>query len=178
MGAVMATLGIGDDWSLSEALGWPFHPARSAAVAVAGTPVGVIGELHPRVARLHDFRSPVVVAELDSGALAERAKDVVSYREVPRFPPVRRDLSFYVDGSVAAGRMREVLLEAAGGLADSAVLFDLFTGPPVPGRKKSLAFSVDFRAPDRTLTDEEVDAAVAAIVQRLGAEFGAELRAG
>jgi phenylalanyl-tRNA synthetase beta chain len=176
--AVMASLGIGDDWALGEAPGWPFHPARSAVVAVAGAPVGVIGELHPRAARLQDFRSPVAVAELDSGALAEHATDVVAYRDVPRFPPVRRDLSFYVDASVPAGRMREVLLEAAGGLADTAVLFDLFTGPPVPEGKKSLAFSVDFRAPDRTLTDEEVDASVAAIVQRLGAEFGAELRAG
>jgi phenylalanyl-tRNA synthetase beta chain len=98
--------------------------------------------------------------------------------DVPRFPPVRRDLAFIVEASVPAGRVRAALEAAAGGLLGSVLLFDVFEGPPLPEGAKSLAFSVDFRAPDRTLTDEEADGAVAAIVERLSSEVGARLRSG
>jgi phenylalanyl-tRNA synthetase beta chain len=83
-----------------------------------------------------------------------------------------------VDTDVPAEKVRSALVDAAGSLADSVYLFDVFTGPPVPEGKKSLAFAVEFRAPDRTLTDEETDEAVARIVDRLARDFGAELRAG
>jgi phenylalanyl-tRNA synthetase beta chain len=91
---------------------------------------------------------------------------------------VRRDLAFVVDAGTPAGEVGAALEAAAGGLLDSCVLFDVHRGPPLPDGKKSLAFSVDFRALDRTLTDAEVHEAVATIVDRLAAEFGAELRAG
>jgi phenylalanyl-tRNA synthetase beta chain len=89
---------------------------------------------------------------------------------------VLRDLAFVVDEQVPAGRVRTALIAAAGRAAASVVLFDVFTGDPVPPGKKSLAFSVAFRAHDRTLTDQEVDRTVAAIVEGLRAETGAELR--
>jgi phenylalanyl-tRNA synthetase beta chain len=98
--------------------------------------------------------------------------------DVPRFPPVRRDLAFIVDASVPAGRVRAALEAAAGELLGSVLLFDVFEGPPLPEGAKSLAFSVDFRAADRTLTDEEADGSVAAIVERLSNEVGARLRSG
>jgi phenylalanyl-tRNA synthetase beta chain len=74
--------------------------------------------------------------------------------------------------------VRESLREAAGELLDRILLFDVYEGEPLPEGKKSLAFSVDFRAPDRTLTDAEADARVRLIAERLAADFGAELRAG
>jgi phenylalanyl-tRNA synthetase beta chain len=97
---------------------------------------------------------------------------------VPRFPPVRRDLAFIVDASIPAGRVRSALEDAAGEILGSVLLFDVFDGPPLPEGKKSLAYSVDFRAPDRTLTDEEADDAVEAIVERLLRDVGARLRSG
>jgi len=102
----------------------------------------------------------------------------VTYVEVPRFPPVRRDLAFVLDAGAPAGAVQEALVRAGGDLVGSCLLFDVFTGPPLPEGKKSLAFSIDFRAADRTLTDDEVDTVVAGIVERLAADFGAELRAG
>ena len=106
-----------------------------------------------------------------------RAAGRVQYREVPRFPPVRRDLAFVLDDGVAAGAVREGIAAASGGLAEQIVLFDVFRGGPVPEGKKSLAFSVDFRMSDRTLTDDDVEAVVQAVVARLHGEFGAEFRA-
>jgi phenylalanyl-tRNA synthetase beta chain len=102
----------------------------------------------------------------------------VGYREVSRFPPVRRDVAFVVDREAAAGSLGAALVQAGGDLLDRAVLFDVFEGPPLPPGKKSVAFALDLRAADRTLTDDEADRVVAAIADRLRDGFGAELRAG
>jgi len=118
----------------------------------------------------------VAVFEVDLRAVAGYAGQPVAYREVPRFPPVHRDLAFTVDETVAAGAIEDALRAAGGDLVDSVELFDVFMGGPIPEGKKSLAFSVDFRAADRTLTDQEAEAAVGAIVGRLSKRFGAELR--
>jgi phenylalanyl-tRNA synthetase beta chain len=166
------------EWAIGEPAGHPFHPARSAAVTVGGLAAGALGEVHPRLAESLDLTGRVSVFELDVGLLAGFAGRPQPFRDIPRFPPVRRDLAFIVDEGVPAGAVGEAIREAGGPLVDTVVLFDVFTGRPVPDGKKSLAFSVDFRAPDRTLTDEETDQAVAAIVAHLAGEFGAELRAG
>jgi phenylalanyl-tRNA synthetase beta chain len=118
------------------------------------------------------------VAELEVEALMRLARPVSGVEDVPRFPPVRRDLAFTVDASIPAGRVRSALEDAAGEIVGSVLLFDVFEGPPLPEGTKSLAYSVDFRVPDRTLTDEEVDGAVDAIVQRLSRDVGARLRSG
>ena len=174
--AVMAELGI--DWTLGDPIGRPFHPGRSGAVIVGDERIGVLGEIHPRVADRFDLTARVAVAELEVDALMRLARPVAGVEDVPRFPPVRRDLAFIVDASVPAGRVRAALEATAGELLGSVLLFDVFEGPPLPEGAKSLAFSVDFRAADRTLTDEEADVAVAAIVERLSSEVGARLRSG
>jgi phenylalanyl-tRNA synthetase beta chain len=99
-------------------------------------------------------------------------------RDVPRFPPVRRDLAFVLDATVPAGEVEKAIGEAGGGLVAELRLFDVFSGRHIPEGKRSLAFAVDFRAADRTLTDAEVGETVDAIVRRLASAFGAELRAG
>jgi len=174
--AVMAELGIA--WSLGDPIGRPFHPGRSGTIMVGEERVGVLGEIHPRVADRFGLSGRVAVAELEVEALMRLARPVAGVEDVPRFPPVRRDLAFTVDASIPAGRVRSALEDAAGEILGSVLLFDVFEGPPLPEGTKSLAYSVDFRAPDRTLTDEEVDGAVEAIVQRLSRDVGARLRSG
>jgi phenylalanyl-tRNA synthetase beta chain len=175
--ALMEGLGV-LDWELGAPLEMPFHPGRSAAVTVAGTPAGSLGEIHPRVAERLDLTGRVAVLEIDVSVLAEHEASGGAFREILRFPPVHRDLAFVVDAATPAGVVRAALVDAAGDLLDLAVLFDVFEGAPIPEGRKNLAFSIDFRAPDRTLTDEEAEAAVHAIVQRLARDFGAEFRAG
>jgi phenylalanyl-tRNA synthetase beta chain len=174
--ALMAELGIG--WSLGAPAGRPFHPGRSAVVEANGERVGVLGEIHPAVAERFDIPGRVGVAELEVEVLMRLATPFVRVEDVPRFPPVRRDLAFTVEASTPAEQVRTALAEAAGDLVSSVLLFDVFEGPPLPEGTRSLAFSLDFRAGDRTLTDEEADGAVAAIVERLSRDFGAQLRSG
>jgi phenylalanyl-tRNA synthetase beta chain len=98
--------------------------------------------------------------------------------DVPRFPPIRRDLAFVVPETAPVGRVQTALEEAAGDLLGSSALFDVHRGPPLPEGTKSVAYAVEFRTPKRTLTAEEADRAVAAVEDRLRNDFGATLRSG
>lgn len=167
-----------EDWSLSDGLGSLFHPARSAFIVVKGERAGVIGEVHPAQVRALDLDGRVAVVELELTALMEASQAAFVFAEVPRFPPVRRDLAFIVPEATPAGEVQQRLREVTGDLLGDAVLFDVFRGGSLPRGTKSLAFAVDFRAADRTLEGEEADGAVAAIVAALAQAFGAELRAG
>jgi phenylalanyl-tRNA synthetase beta chain len=176
-GVVEAVLaGVGILWGLEPEDRPALHPGRSGAVVVDGRPVGRLGELHPAVAEHLDLTGRVAIAELDVTALDVAPSRTPTFRDVPRFPPVRRDLAFVVAEDVPAGAVLTELQSAGGELLDRAVLFDVFTGGGLPPGHRSLAYSLAFRAQDRTLTDEEVEPALAAIVERLAAAFGATLR--
>ena len=174
LGDGLATAGL----ELGEPAGPPWHPGRSTVVTIDGEPAGELGELHPRVARRFDLPGRVAAFEVRMGPLAAASGSEPRYRGVSRFPPVHRDVAFVLDATIPAGVVRRALAGAAGDLLDRAVLFDVFEGDPLPEGKRSLAFSLDFRAPDRTLTDREVEDRVRAIAGRLAADLGAELRAG
>ncbi|HEX6400971.1 MAG TPA: phenylalanine--tRNA ligase subunit beta, partial [Actinomycetota bacterium] len=177
-GVVEAVLdGVGVTWRLDPGADRPLHPSRSGNVMIASAAAGVVGELHPAEADRFDLAGRVAVAELDVPALGIAWPLVPAFRDVPRFPPVRRDLAFVVRDDVPAGAVQAELEAAAGDLLDRCVLFDVFTGGGVPAGHRSLAFSLEFRATDRTLTDEAIEPAVRAIVERLRAAFDADLRA-
>lgn len=175
--ALMEALGV-RAWSLRPEASAPFHPARSAALEAKGERIGALGELQPRLRERLDLTDRVALFEVDLSALEPHAATEVRYRPVSRRPPVHRDLAFVVDDAAPAGAVRAAIVERAGELLDRVELFDVFTGPPVPDGRKSLAFSLDFRATDRTLSNEEADEAVEAIARRLARDFGAELRSG
>jgi phenylalanyl-tRNA synthetase beta chain len=166
----------GETWTLGETPGVPFHPGRSARILLEDRSVGVLGELHPRVARSLDIEGRVAVVEIELGPVQAAASRPFRLVDVPRFPPIRRDLAFVVAEEVPAGALRAALEDAGGELLDRTSLFDVFRGGVIPEGRKSLAFALEFRAADRTLTDEEVEPALAAIVDRSRSEFGAELR--
>jgi phenylalanyl-tRNA synthetase beta chain len=174
--ALLDDLGV-EGWTLGEPLGGPFHPGRSARIFLKDRPVGVVGELHPRKASSLDIEGRVAVAELELEPLRAAASRAYRLVEVPRFPPIRRDLAFVLEEEVPAGAVQAALEAAAGKILDRSLLFDVFRGGAIPEGRKSLAFALEFRAPDRTLTDEEVEPVVGAIVERLRSELGAELRA-
>jgi phenylalanyl-tRNA synthetase beta chain len=152
----------------------PFlHPARAARALAGGRPVGWLGELHPAVAAEWELpRAAVFEVELE--ALFQAAPGLPVYEDVTSFPAVHRDLAIVVPEDVAAAGVLGVLEGSA--LTESVGVFDVYRGPQVGADRKSLAVHVSFRAPDRTLTDEEVDREVAAVTEKLRA-LGGELRA-
>jgi phenylalanyl-tRNA synthetase beta chain len=168
--------GVGVGWVLESGADRPFHPGRSGIVRVRDRSVGTLGELHPAEARRLELSGRVAIAELDVIGLEISGDRVVSFRDVPRFPPVRRDLAFTVRDDVSAGDLQEALVQAAGSLLDRVVLFDVFTGGGLLPGHRSLAFALEFRAVDRTLSDDEIEPLVGAIVERLGSAFAAQLR--
>lgn len=174
--SLMQRLGV-KAWGLGDSGDRPFHPARSAMITVEGAPAGIVGELHPSVAEQWDLPVRTTLGELDALALTGDREETVTYAEVPRFPPVRRDLAFILPGDTPAGAVQQALVEAGEGLVGSVVVFDVFTGGGIPEGRKSLAFSIDFRAADRTLTDEEAEQAVRRMVARVERDFGGKLRA-
>jgi phenylalanyl-tRNA synthetase beta chain len=176
--AVLSDLGV-TGWTLGDPPGPPFHPGRSATVAVHGIHAGLVGELHPRVAESLGIDRRVAVAVLGMDPLRRGAEEgAFELHEVSRFPPVRRDLAFVVPASVPAGALADALLESGAPELDRSVLFDVFAGPPLPEGTRSLAFSIELRAPDRTLTDDEAAAVVTRIVATAEERFGATLRSG
>ena len=174
--ALMADLGIA--WTLGEPPGPLFHPGRSAFVLVDGARVGVLGEIHPRVAESLDVPGRIATAELEIDKLMRHAATTLQAGDVPRFPPVRRDLSFVLDEAVPHAAVESAIREAGGDLVASCILFDVHTGPPLPAGKKSLAFSVEFRDPSRTLERDEADEAVERIRARVAEDLRGELRDG
>jgi phenylalanyl-tRNA synthetase beta chain len=177
LGSLLDDLGVAD-WSLADAPDGPFHPGRSARIVIDGSHAGVLGEIHPRVAESLDITGRVAVGVLGLRALEGGSRGPSAPTDVPRFPPVHRDLAFIVDDATPAGAVHEALRRAGGALLASSALFDVYVGDPLPSGTKSLAFSLDLRAPDRTLRDEEAQEAVDRIVEELGRAFGAKLRAG
>jgi phenylalanyl-tRNA synthetase beta chain len=155
----------------------PFlHPGRSASVLLGDErKAGWIGELHPLVAREWDLAS-VAAFELDADLIAEEAPEVLRYAEISSFPAVLQDIAVVVSDDVPAAEVEAVVREAGGELLRAVEVFDLYRGEQVGAGAKSLAMRLEFRAPDRTLTDEEVAELRSAIEAAL-AEIGGRLRA-
>jgi phenylalanyl-tRNA synthetase beta chain len=156
---------------------WPFlHPGRSASVLVDERSIGFAGELHPLVADAWGLERTAVFA-LDLGRLAAAAPPVLGYRDVTSFPPALEDIAVVVDADVPAARVIDVVTAAGAPTLARVGVFDRYEGPQVGEGRVSLALHLEHRAPDRTLTSEEVAERRAAIESALATELGGELRA-
>jgi phenylalanyl-tRNA synthetase beta chain len=159
-----------------------FQPGRVAELRAPGpngAPLGLLGQLHPLIAQRFDLGGrDVFLAELDFDALAAAASSGLVVQELPTQQELKLDLAIVVDDQVAYDRVYEELVQSGGPLLAEAALFDVYQGPPIPQGQRSLAFRLAFRAPDRTLTDEEATPLVAAIEQHLQSTLGARIRRG
>lgn len=167
--SLAAQLGTGLEFAFGEQ---PFlHPGRCAAVSVAGAPAGWLGEIHPLVCRQWDLEAAVGF-EIDAAPLLGSAgAGEETFEDIAEFPAVRQDLAVVVPAELAAAEVRATVLAAGGELLRAAELFDLYAGEQLGAGKVSLAMSLEFRAPDRTLTDEEVGErreAIRASLEKIG----------
>ncbi|MDX6234028.1 MAG: phenylalanyl-tRNA synthetase beta chain [Nocardioidaceae bacterium] len=152
----------------------PWHPGRCAAILVGDVPIGHAGELHPRVLKAHGLPPRVVAAEIDLDALIEASPEIGPRPEFSSFPVAKEDLALIVDDEIPAASVQTALSEASP-LIESVRLFDVYSGDQVPDGKKSLAFALRLRAPDRTLTDDDIKSARESAVTAAGS-LGAVLR--
>ncbi|HEX9696930.1 MAG TPA: phenylalanine--tRNA ligase subunit beta [Actinomycetota bacterium] len=146
----------------------PFHPGRLADLYAGSQLAGIVGELHPRVIEALDLPARTAAGVADLRVLigaADAARDV----PLPRFPSVGRDLAVVAADDVPAAEIAAAVAEAAGPLLASVVPFDVYRGDQVAAGHRSVAFALQFRDPDRTLTDAEVDAAVARTLDAVAA---------
>ncbi len=163
------------NWSVRQFTHPALHPGRSAELLIDDESIGYFGELHPNVQS--DFDIPrTYVAELSFNRLIDNAKMQKEFSEIPKYPSIILDIAVLVDDPISNDQVLGVIEAAGKPLLKSARLFDLYRGKGVPEGKKSMAYSMVFRTPDRTLTDEEAFNAREKVVGRLGKELGAEIR--
>ncbi len=155
--------------------GTSYHPGRTANIAIGGEIIGIIGEIHPEVLANYGIKARVCCFELDMQKLYANMAALKEYTPLPRHPAVVRDLALVCEENALSAEITAVISAAAGPQLESVELFDVYTGQGVAAGKKSLAYSVTLRAKDRTLTQEEADAAVAGILAAL-AQLGVTLR--
>jgi phenylalanyl-tRNA synthetase beta chain len=175
--AIAAVRGVADtlgvDVTVHQAAVAPWHPGRCAEIRLGGKVVGHAGELHPTVCRAYGLPARAAAAEVDLSALVDAARAVAPGPRFSSYPVAKEDVALVVDDDVAASAVEAALREGAGELLESVRLFDVYTGAQVGEGRKSLAFALRFRAPDRTLKEGEAaaarDAAVRLAAERTGA---------
>jgi len=175
--AVRLAQQLGVEVSVDPSQAAPFHPGRCAKIVADGEEIGLAGELHPRVASAWDLPARTVAFELDLDALVALAAVITTKGpQIRSMPVAKEDVALIVDASMPAADVAAALSAGAGDLLESVRLFDVYTGVQVGEGKKSLAFAMRFRAPDRTLDVSEVSAARDAAVSQASQATGAVQR--
>ncbi len=152
------------------------HPGKAARLVGDDRTLLEVGELHPRLQAELELKRPVVIVWGDFANLSPLLNNRPVYSEIPPFPVVARDLAFVADRDLPAASIEDVIRKRAKSLLVSLRLFDVYEGERIPAGKRSLAYQLRFCAPDRTLTDDEVNQLVSKIVSDLKAKLGVELR--
>ncbi len=143
------------------------HPGRQASICLGETVLGVLGEVHPAVAARYDIPVRAYVAEIDLAALFAIERPRTLYQALPRFPAVERDLALLCDATMPVAQIEKIIEKAGGKMLESVALFDVYQGAQIEAGKKSVAYSLKFRAADRTLSDEDIDPVLSKIFAKL-----------
>ena len=152
-----------------------FHPGRTAAFTMDGKVLATLGEVHPTVAENYAIGTRVYLAELDVNTAYENESGTRTHKPLPKYPVSNRDLAFVCDKEIPVLKLQRAIGEAVGKTLESVKLFDVYQGEQIEKGKKSVAFNIRMRAHDRTLTDDEADAAMKRVVKALD-KMGISLR--
>ena len=153
-----------------------YHPGRCAKVWSGDTLLGVLGQIHPSVAANYDVDAELYAAELGFDALFASMGGTPVYQPLPRFPAVTRDIALVCDRGLPVAKLEDCIRRGAKGLLKAVSLFDVYTGAGIPEGKKSVAFNLELRSDDRSLTAQEADEDVKGILELLKSELNAVLR--
>ncbi len=153
---------------------YAYHPGRTAVIKVGGRQIGIIGEIHPKVAANYGIDCKVYAVELDVYDMFALVGAEKTYTPLPKFPAVTRDLAIICDKQLPVAQIKKVIVGAVGDLLESIELFDVYEGSQIPEGKKSVAYSFTMRSADSTLSDKHCDKIVKSItagLEKLGAQI-------
>jgi len=153
-----------------------FHPGRTARICIDDIELCIFGEIHPEVLENFEIGTRAYVAMMDFNTLYEKANWKVQYKQLPKYPAVTRDIAMLVKDEVMVKDIESIIKKYSGKLLEELKLFDVYKGKQVPEGMKSVAYSIVFRAVDRTLTDEDINSVFNKIVNALQINLGAQLR--
>ncbi len=174
--AILAGLRLPTPRYAADSTNPTYHPGRCAKVRIADKDVGYIGQIHPLAAANYDIDCEVFCAEINFTELFALRQPEPTYIPLPKYPSVTRDLAIVCDEAVTVAQAEDVITAAAGKLLQSIRLFDIYRGTGVAEGKKSMAFTMELRAADRTLTDADFEKILTQILKALDTELGAALR--
>lgn len=172
---LLANLGI-TQYTVKAGEHPPFHPGKTAIFTIGDETIATVGELHPKVQAAFGINRKVYVFEIPVKAVVNQTRLIGKYELLPKFPAIARDLALVLPVSVPASQVTDVIVENGGNLLADVKLFDVYTGEQVPDGYRSLAYSLVFRAVDRTLTDAEVETHHKNILVHLEKTLSAKLR--
>ncbi len=163
---IVEALGRGEVGTEPAAVSY-LEDGRAVSISVQGTPVGIVGELHPDVQKAFDLPAPVFVAELSLDAIEALPSRAIQYRPLARYPGIQRDLAIVVSADVPSADVSRAIEAIRPPWLRRVALFDVYEGAQVGPGRKSLAYGLLYQADDRTLTDAEVNRAHAEVVEQL-----------
>ncbi len=172
---LLEQLAIGN-YSVEAGSHYALHPGKTAVFKKGREILVTLGEVHPAVAEAFGIARKVYVFEADISTLIKCTAKKISIENLPKYPAIARDLAILVDMDVAAGAVEKVIAKSAGEIFSGVTLFDVYTGDRIAAGKKSLAFNIKFQSNERTLKDEDADAAFKNILAAVERDFAAELR--
>ena len=173
---VLKGLGVKEHEYVPEKTERTFHPGRCANVVADGKTIAVIGEVHPSVLENYGIKKRVYLFEIFIDEVKSVSDTGVLYSPIPKYPTVLRDIALVVDRDMYVSEIEKVIRKHGKKLLEEVKLFDIFEGAQIGHDKKSVAYSLKFRASDRTLTDEEINPVIEKILQQLEIECNAKLR--
>lgn len=153
-----------------------FHTSRCAKVMIGNNVIGFAGEIHPDILEKYEINKKVYIAELDLDLLLSNTSNLINFKPLPKFPVSSRDLAIVVKEKVPAGEVLDTMKQIGGNLLEDLELFDIYKGGQIAKGYKSMAFSLTFRAQNRTLTDVEVNEIIERIKDELSKKYDASLR--
>lgn len=173
---ILRQIGMTDEFEYEATADLPyFHPGKAARILYHKQLIGVLGEVHPLVAERYGIGKRAYIAVINLPVITEMAKFTPKFKPLAKFPATLRDLSLVVPEDVTAGEISQTIRRAAGRTLESCDLFDLYQGDQIEAGFKSMAYTLTFRAKDRTLQDEEVNASIDKVLKKLSA-LGVKLR--
>ncbi|MCX7747602.1 MAG: phenylalanine--tRNA ligase subunit beta [Clostridia bacterium] len=153
-----------------------YHPGRCASIVINGKKAGIFGEVHPDVVEKFECAERTYLGVVDVEDLVENASMKSEYKPLPKFPAITRDIAMLVKDDILVKQIEAVIKERSGKILEAVKLFDVYKGKQIPEGMKSVAYSITFRADDRTLVDEEVNKVMTKILDGLKNKIGAHLR--